>query len=278
MHTVQQDEHSFRDIYRRLFIPSNDIWLVSQACSNFALRVLLEGLQSMIADSDPDDGAIVNPPTQSQIGFALSWIYQKISTCVDVSEVERLEVLLRWHAVCLEACFKTPQLCNYICKRWNAHQDLWPNNNLREQEFDLPELASSPDGRKALLHAVAIQHIVEQLPRGRAHAVHMPSSLFAAGTIYGIFSFAGQTNVRLPSSVEWKDVVLAASDLQNVHNETAHYIHSNRFTSGPNTTTSRNVLYELNSVQKLFGGLATQWGVSAAMEKVIAQWIALCHS
>lgn len=112
--------------------------------------------------------AILSPPDPSKIGYALSWVYEKITSCVDISEVERLENLLRWHAVSLEAVVKTPQLSSYLCKRWNAHQDLWSENNFREQDYDLPELVESARGRKALLHAVAIQSTVEQLPRGRA--------------------------------------------------------------------------------------------------------------
>lgn len=56
MHTARQDQNSFRDIYRGLFIRPENLWEISQGCSNFSLRVLLEGLQSMIADSDDLDG------------------------------------------------------------------------------------------------------------------------------------------------------------------------------------------------------------------------------
>ena len=279
MHTVQEGQTSFRDIYKRLFCGNYEPWMITQMCSNFTLRVLLEGLQSMIADSDPVDGAIINPPTHSEIGQALSWMYQKISSCTDISEVERLEVILRWHAVCLEAVAKTPPLCKYICKRWDVRQGLWPNTHLPEQDYDLLEFVSSPAGRKALLHAVSIQNTVEKVPRGRAHALHMPSSLFAAATIYGVFLFVGQTNVRLPGPIEWKDAVLEAGDLQHLHHETAYFIQSSRTSHGPASTgTSRNVLYELNSIQKLLGELAAQWGVSEHMEKVVKQWIAIGHS
>jgi len=41
--------------------------------------------------------------------------------------------------------------------------------------------------------------------------------------------------------------------------------------------TSRNLLYELNSIQKLFRCLFAQWGVAYDMENVVEQWISLCH-
>jgi hypothetical protein len=40
---------------------------------------------------------------------------------------------------------------------------------------------------------------------------------------------------------------------------------------------TRNLMYELNSMQKLFRCLTSQWGISIDMEVVMDQWIALCH-
>lgn len=277
MRETEQEQNSFRDVYKQLFVPSDELWVATQRCSSFSLRVLLEGLQSMIADSDPVSGAIINPPTEDQISQALAWTYEKTIACTDISEVERLEVLLRWHAVCLEVVTKTPGLCKYICTRWNVQQDLWPSRNLREQDFDLPRFADSPNGRRALLHAAAIQDIVEQIPRGRAHVVHMPSSLFATATIYGAFAFAGKSNVRLPRNVAWKETVLPASSLGRDGGDTAIWIQRNAFASGPASSTSKNLVYEFNAVHKLFGCLATQWGVSKDMESLVGQWISLCH-
>lgn len=278
MHTLQDQHQSFRDVYRQLFVPQVDSYLAPQPCSNLSLRVLLEGAQSIVADSDKDDGAIINPPDRGAIGRALSWIHKEASNCTDITEVERLEVLLRWHAVCLEAVAKTPQLCNYVCRQWSIRQGLWPNRNVREQHFDLPDFVSTAEGRKALLHAVAIQDIVEQLPRGRAHSLHMPSSLFAAATIYGVFSYAGQPSVTTPASVHWDDVVLASGKTPEGHSTTARFVASGPMAIYPAVANSRNVLYELNSVQKLFSGLATQWGIASDMGGVIGQWIAFCQS
>ena len=270
-----QEPKSFRDIYRQLFVPSDELWVATQRCSSFSLRVLLEGLQSMIADSDPVSGAIINPPTEDQISQALSWTYEKIIACADILDVERLEVLLRWHAVCLEVVTKTPGLCKYICTSRNVEQDLWPGRNVREQDFDLPRFADSANGRKAILHAVAIQEIVEQIPRGRAHVVHMPSSLFAAATIYGAFVFAGKSNTRLLKAVDWRRSVLPVSSLELDLSDTPKFILRN--TTNADTATSKNLVYEFNAVHKLFGCLATQWGVSKDMERVVTQWISLCH-
>ena len=278
MHTIQQHHHSFRDVYKQLFVDLDPQHPVQQSCSNLCLRVLLEGVQSIIADSDSDDGAIINPPDRSQISYALCWIYDSAQNSADISDVERLEVLLRWHAVCLEAVAKTPQLCNYICTHWNVQQGLWPNRNLRDQNYNLPDLVSRADGRKALLHATAIQNIVEHLPSGRAHAVHTPSSLFAAATIYGVYAFTGAAHVRYPSVIDWKDVARSGDDFVTGQSETIQYVTSGHISLQYATTTSKNVFYELNSVQKHFRSMATQWGIASDMERVIGQWIAFGQS
>lgn len=277
MREIAPESNSFRDVYKQLFVPSDELWVETQRCSSFSLRVLLEGLQSMIADSDPVSGAIINPPSEDQISQALSWTYENIMACTDISEVERLEVLLRWHAVCLEVVTKTPGLCKYICTHWKVEQDLWPGKNIREQNFDLPQFAGSSNGRKALLHAEAIQDIIERIPRGRAHVVHMPSSLFAAATIYGAYAFAGKAKVCVPKDVDWRESVLSAASLQSSQSNTANFIQRNSFSQGPAFSTSKNLVYEFNAVHKLFGCLATQWGVSKDMEKIVGQWLALCH-
>jgi hypothetical protein len=79
-------------------------------------------------------------------------------------------------------------------------------------EPDLIRWANTDDGRRALLRAVAIQDIIKRLPRGRAHAIHMPSSLFAAATVYSVFSLARLVTVKLLSAIDWKDVLFTTND------------------------------------------------------------------
>ncbi len=46
---------------------------------------------------------------------------------------------------------------------------------------DLMASAANPQER-ALLHAIAIQDIVERVPMGHANTTHVPASMFAAAT------------------------------------------------------------------------------------------------
>ncbi|KAF2719503.1 C2H2 type zinc finger domain protein [Polychaeton citri CBS 116435] len=278
MHQAELGQGTFRQIYQQMFSPSEDFWIMINDWSVLSLRVILEGLQSMIADSDPDDGAILNAPTSSDFSRALSQLYDNIAHRAALSDVERLEVLLRWHAVCLEAVTKSPQLCKFICTRWDIQQEVWPNSNVRARQYNLQQFANSRDGRRAILHAAAIQDIVERLPRGRAHVTHMPSSLFAAATVYSAFTLAGHSTVKHPINIEWTQT-LAELDIRppGEFSETVRFILGNVTALERSCCTTRTLSYEMNSMQKLFGCFTTQWGVATDMEKVVSQWIALCH-
>lgn len=304
MRTENHYETSFRSIFRLLFSPSEDSRWLGYEFSTFSFRVLLEGFQSLISDCDEDGEGAIGIPTKSEIRKALVRIYDSIMQNISIPSSERLEILLRWHSICLDAVISSSLLCRYICNRYNIEQHLWPNHgkSLRP-EPDIIKWANTPDARKALLHAAAIQDIVEQLPRGRAHAIHMPSSLFAAATIYSAFALAGISTVKLPSIVDWKDALctfddpcLALAELSGtpvIQSDTLRYIRSesNNNSSmeqqqpyaslmgqyGAGTTTTRNLLYEFNSMQKLFRCLSTQWGVAFDMELVVDKWNSVCH-
>jgi hypothetical protein len=57
-----------------------------------------------------------------------------------------------------------------------------------------------------LLHAIAIQDIVERLPLGRSHATPLPAAIFSAATVYSAHCLAGPPTVMIPDLVQWQDV------------------------------------------------------------------------
>jgi hypothetical protein len=253
--------------------------------SAFSLRVILEGLQSLVSDCDGDDVALVGVPTKFELRKALAQIHEKISTTTSVSEPERLEIFLRWHTICLDACKDSSSLCKSVCSRYGVTQHVYPGGYAKKPELDLVSWANTEDARKALLHAIAIQEIVEQLPRGRAHVIHIPSSLFASATVYCVFSLAGLTTVNIPSSVDWQSVLSSGYELvpvlgspdANGLTETRRYIRGEVSSMVGSVGTAENLLYELNSMQKLFRCLSSQWGIAYDMEDIIDQWMSLCH-
>jgi hypothetical protein len=275
---------SFKDIFRSLFLPIDMGRLPEHTLTSFSLRVILEGVQSLVSDSI--DGPSVGVPTQPEIRRALAQVHESI-TKNKISESETLEALLRWHSICLDAAADSSMLCRHLCARYNIPQHVLGGSKSLKAGLDLVAWAKTEDARRALLHAVAIQDIVEQLPRGRAHVLHMPSSLFAAATVYSVFSLAGHTTVNLPRVIDWKDVLFTEVDpcviLGDLAGTSAGSSATRRFVRGEKLSGSgyesltRNLLYELNSMQKLFRCLSSQWGLAHDMESLLNSWISLCH-
>jgi len=286
LRSEKADTTSFRSMFRSLFTPMSVSLTLNSPFSAFSLRVVLEGLQSLISDCDEEDVAAVGVPTKSEIRRALAQVHEMITSDVHLSETDRLETLLRWHAICLDADTNSSLLCRYVCSRYNIEQHVFGGGKGIKPGLDLIRWANTEGARRALLHAAAIQDIVEQLPRGRAHVIHMPSSLFAAATVYSVFILAGSTTVGLPRTVDWRNVLynetdswMAYEELSGsaIGSETRRYIRGDPPSFSKNLGATRNLLYELNSMQKLFRCLFSQWGVAHDMESVVDQWIALCH-
>lgn len=284
MRSQKHDQSSFRMVFRSLFPPVGSFRPLDYQLSAFALRVVLEGVQSLVSDCDDKDLA-VGVPGRSDVRRALAQVHETISMSIHFSAAERLEILLRWHTVCLDTMVNSTVICRHVCSRYNIPQHVSGGTRTVQPGFDLVKWANTDDARRAVLHAVAIQDIVEQLPRGRAHVVHMPSSLFAASTIYVVFSLAGVSTVNLPRTIVWRDALLSHSDLHLGHedirppsgSDTKRFVESEHNGLPPAGGAVRNLLYEMNSMQKLFRCLSSQWGIAHDMEDIVAQWINLCH-
>ncbi|KAK2812254.1 hypothetical protein FQN50_001612 [Emmonsiellopsis sp. PD_5] len=322
MHSQQTSQMTFRSIFRFLFSPTGLPQQLDHSSSAFSIRVILEGLQSLLSECDEDDFIAVGTPIKSDLRRALSRVYKSTSQNPLLPPNERHELLLRWHSICLDAATCSSLLCNSVCARYKMTQHVLGSGGGSKGSstppLDLAKWVHTENARRALLHAVAIQDIVEQLPRGRAHVIHMPSSLFAAATVYSAFCLAGSTRVNLPRTVIWENVVFSPEEEEEeeeeafteaeacltlgglagstststgvavVGSDTRRYVRGDRDddddllagsscrAGGSNAT--RNVLYELNSMQKLFRCLCSQWGIAHDMENVVDRWITLSHS
>ncbi|KAL2868718.1 C2H2 type zinc finger domain protein [Aspergillus lucknowensis] len=285
MRSQKLEQHSFRLIFRSLFPPTESLRPLDYQLSAFSLRVILEGLQSLVSDSDEYDLAAVGVPGRSDVQRALAQVHEAITMSIHLSSSERLEVLLRWHTICLDTMINSTVLCRHVCTRYEIPQHVSGGSQTLRSGFDMLKWVQTEDARRALLHAIAIQDIVEQLPRGRAHVIHMPSSLFAAATVYVVFALAGAANIYLPRTIVWRDALLAHADLNlgcetvrsSTGSGTSRFVMEGGTNSPPGVAVVRNLLYEMNSMQKLFRCLISQWGIAHDMEEIVSQWITLCH-
>ncbi|EXJ57306.1 hypothetical protein A1O7_07653 [Cladophialophora yegresii CBS 114405] len=222
-------------------------------------------------------------------------IYESNSLDASLSSADRLETLLRWHALCLDTRLASSLLCRNLSAKYDIRQHIWRDTHglHANANMDLATWPTTPAARLALLHATAIQEIIEQLPHDRAHAIHMPGSLFAASTVYSVFDLGSESTVKIPSTVTWQDAfvddrpnandsvyshsppVCRLPSMQVAESDTARYIRGDRLQGAG--VTSRNLLYELSSMQKLFGCLTAQWGAAVDMEAVVDKWIERCR-
>lgn len=282
---------SFRTILRQLFRPAGEIRWQDASLSAFSYKVILEALQSLISDDDTEETA-VGVPTRGEVRRALNQVYESINLNVSLTTADRLETMLRWHSICIDTIVDSSGLCRILCSDHDIDQHIWRNAQRPKSSVDLANWATTPAARTALLHAMTIQEIVEQLPRGRAHTINMPSALFSAATIYSVFALAGQAVHKIPCTVVWQDALaetaqskhspyLALSELSNPASTSNSETDTSRYIRGDvlygSSGTSRNIVYELNSIQKLFRCLCAQWGVAYDMESIVEQWIELCH-
>jgi hypothetical protein len=265
-----QPNHSnttFRSVLNTLF--SHHAPTPAFNTSTFSLRIILESIQSLLSECASDTERIIGVPSISSIRSALSRIHHTITSSPSISPADRLETLLRWHGICLDATVDTSLLCHELCSRWNIEQHIWTGASAPHSNTYGAPWARTEDARRSLLHATAIQNIVETLPRGRAHAVHMPTSLFAAATVYAAVALGEVVTVRVVESVDWR-IVLGNGEGDG---DTMRYIRGDGVYCGE----SRNLVYELNSMHKLMGCLKTQWGVATDMEGVVGRWVEVCH-
>jgi hypothetical protein len=114
MHAQPASKATFRNLFRLFFSPVDDHHWLGQSLSGFSLRVVLEGLQSLLSDCDEDGEAAVGVPSKTEICRALARIYDNITPNMSLYSVDRLETLLRWHAICLDAVIDSSVLCRHV--------------------------------------------------------------------------------------------------------------------------------------------------------------------
>jgi hypothetical protein len=91
--------------------------------------------------------------------------------------------------------------------------------------------------------------------------------------------------VNVPSLVDWQTVLSTNYESCSIpgqpdsisQSETKRYMRGEYSPVFGTQGATKNLLYELNSMQKLFRCLCSQWGIAYDMEDIMDQWIALCH-
>ncbi|KAH6665576.1 C2H2 type zinc finger domain protein [Halenospora varia] len=280
MQHPQTTEASFRDVFLVLF--SSSMSLSDKHMPGFSLRVLLEGLQSLASDALEADHIAVGIPSRIDIAHALLKLHKE-RLSKDVGTAENTELLIRWHSICLSLATPSTKLCRDICSHYSIEQYLHEGKSKGKcyRSFNLLDWAQSVDGHRALLHALAIQDLVETLPLGRSHAIHLPAAIFDAGTILAGRCLAGLHQIAYPTEVSWSNVWAVegtgVSDPVGDSLETSEIedFLQGSYTGRTSVSRTRNLMYDLNALQLILKSVSSKWGVSHEMDRILQQWISI---
>jgi hypothetical protein len=264
---------TFREVFVSLF--DLQAQQIPSLTSQFSIHVVLEGLQALLSENRDADGTAFGIPSRSQIISAMLRFRRNYLETTPTS-LESLELLLRWHALCLDLAVDAALLCRKLCAHHGVKQNIFFNGRASTSTIDLDEWSCSVDARRALLHAITIQDIAERLPMGRAQATHVPASIFAAATVYSALSTIRQVTVVTPDSINWDEVWDCADHNMLGHGNTANLSDGKAFVlgnplSGTNVK-SRNLRYSILTLQSILRNVSSQWGVSHAMLNVLLSW------
>lgn len=266
----------FRQLYGALFDPVNFSPNITRGLgSSIDLRVVLECIHSLVREARDTHYVhiIQKGPTISEIKTVLFRIHRYLNRDWSQSPTERLDLLLRWHLVCLDSVSETMGMCNSLFQHFRVEQNVFRLDTTPVAWSQVSEwVKNSSNAKRALLHATAIQDIAGQLPLSHMHSMWMPMPIFAAAVTYGLFCLIGLTTVTVPGTVDW-GVVLNIQDPGSGDDDGRKKMHA-FFTSAFRLTNSalgesRNLRYEFNSLQTIMHGLAIQWGACSDLEGIM---------
>jgi hypothetical protein len=268
---------SFREIFLLLFDAPD--YVPVKHLSILSIRVLLEGIQSIVSEYYEAEGRAVGMPPKCDIARALLRLYQNHISNMPLPTPEKLELLLRWHAICLNMAIDSSVLGRTLCKYYNLQQHVFSGERVSSRQIDLHACVESINGRRALLHAIAIQEIVENIPVGRAHAIHMPGAIFAAATIYSVRCYLDLSSIIVPPVIDWHDVwhLDRGSTRQSLsgsatESDTSLFL-KDSYISPASAQSPRNLFFDLNTLQIILRAFSSRWGVSGEMERTLNFWM-----
>ncbi|KAL3455058.1 hypothetical protein BJX64DRAFT_298242 [Aspergillus heterothallicus] len=227
--------------------------------SSFSVAVLVEGMQSLVAESHEVIVQGLLNLYRVHVSFALT--------------TERR--LIRWHNVCMEIAAPSTPLYSALCETFEVPFLLGGiSGPTAVGRFDLGHWVGTPYSVRALLHAMAID----------SQAPHIPIAIFASAIVLSTLCLFGSAKLEVPRSPRWEDVW---SELPNA-SHTDMDLSSPDGQTAPDFLRSLNDRYtgnlvsvdlpsEINSLQLALRTVTSRWGVSQQMEQVIQHLIVIIN-
>lgn len=277
MQKQRSTPRSFRELFLHLFA-STLVRNHKVTSSMFTLRVVLEGLQSLAADVLEAEGQpAVGTPTKKDIATAMVRFYNQYLCTSDALTVDQLELLIRWHTIFLDLATPSTALCRKICAMNGISQNLHETNKAPvPRGLDLAAWSQSPDGMRAVLHSLAIQEIVEKMPLGRSSGIHLPAAIFAVATIYSARCIAGVSMITAPRNFTWENA-WDVNESENLADSSIQAFLGCNYAKTAQNSRTKNLMYEINSLQITLNSISSRWGVSHEMDALLGKWIAIAN-
>lgn len=288
MASEPSDTSSFQDVYKCLF-SSEDIESNIESNTNIHLqhvrtpldaRVILECLHVVVQENHTSQsaGSIISIPSLRQVRKALMRVYGLLNNVWPLGRVERVELMLRWHFVCMDTLCDSIGLLDQLCRHLTVQERIFkPRSTRLDLRKTLLWVQESPDAKRTLLHAIAVHDTMNQLPLNHVQSLWMPVPLLAVSAVYIMFQWDGTSSIAVPSSVHWQYTMLdeaasqgGGSDGQNsAMKSTKDFLASGPGASNYAVGPARNLPFDTKRLQSTLHSLAVQWGVSSEMEDIV---------
>ncbi|KAK3074010.1 hypothetical protein LTR53_003906 [Teratosphaeriaceae sp. CCFEE 6253] len=263
--------------------------------SHMTVLALIEALQSLVAGSHAAGAPAVGLPTQSAISQALWRVYEtQLAPCGRRPAADQLNLQIRWHTVHMNLCVESSTLSDALRQHYGVPRSSIDQMGFHTpKHFDLLLWRTSPLARRAVLHAQAILHTVQQLPLNRSQALHLPLALHTAAVVLLAIATMDQTErLRMPPTTCWRvvcawdqDAALLpdrTSDGDAAALATAEFILKGPLPLSASSDTSesesgpvRNMLRDVNTVQTILESTTAMWGISGEMSRLLRQLVSL---
>ncbi|KAJ5718128.1 pyridoxal 5'-phosphate synthase synthase subunit Pdx1 [Penicillium malachiteum] len=252
----------------------------SLGLSRLSLFVMIEGIQSVIADFHETSGPVFGAISEEQIIKAMLNIHRNIepsSFLESPLDPSNIPALIRWHSVFIELTAPSISIYRALCNRYELPQVIGGiHAKSRNHDLDLDEWVMKTDTLRAFLHAITIIRLLENIPLSQVHTMHIPTAVFASAMVIASICILDRNTIEVPVKYSWDNVWDSrnASMINRVElrDKMLVYIESQFCDS-----TMVSLLEMMNSLQVILKTVASQWGVSAQMRDIIARLAAIAH-
>ncbi|KAI9679693.1 MAG: hypothetical protein M1822_007299 [Bathelium mastoideum] len=269
---------TFRELLLQLF--DFDVEPPTAPLTHMSVPVVMEALESLIAESREAGGPSVGLPTMVAIGRALWRLRESQITNPQRLPADVLDLSIRWHVVCMSLCVEPRNLMHALCQKHGVDQKIYSGAITPSKEaFVVGEWQASHLARRAMLHALAVLDLVQQMTFSKMRALHIPSALHSAAIVLIAVADTNSNRMHLPKPVCWKTVCeLGELDVPcerqpSASSSTSCFLTSGTLPSGGQSK-ARSIPVAINDLQAILESTTSTWGIAKEMHQSLRELMA----